>query len=138
MLTPGSDQTQERRSTRQRAAVQGALAAGTGFVSAQELHAALRVAGEGIGLATVYRTLGALAADGLVDVLRTDDTQTRYRSCDAATHHHHLVCRECGDTVEVQAEAIEAWAAQAAAEHGFRDVTHTLELFGRCPACVAT
>lgn len=128
----------ERRSTRQRAAVQDALASGSGFVTAQELHAALRGAGDGVGLATVYRALSALAADGLVDVLRTDDGQTRYRACTQAAHHHHLVCRDCADTVEIQADAIETWAARAAADHGYRDVTHTVEVFGRCPACATT
>ncbi|HQF04002.1 MAG TPA: transcriptional repressor, partial [Phycicoccus sp.] len=50
-------------------------------------------------------------------------------------HHHHLVCRECGRTVEVEGPpAFEAWSDQVSAEHGFRDVTHTLEIFGTCSA----
>jgi Fur family ferric uptake transcriptional regulator len=50
-------------------------------------------------------------------------------------HHHHLVCRACGATVEVTGPAVETWAEQVAAEHGFRDVSHTVEVFGTCPAC---
>ena len=101
------------------------------FTSAQELHARMRAAGETVGLATVYRTLTALAATGEVDVLRTDDGEAVYRMCSTG-HHHHLVCRDCGRTVEIEGPAVERWTERVAAEHGFRDVAHTLEIFGTC------
>jgi len=69
-----------------------------------------------------------------VDVLRTDDGESMYRRCSSG-HHHHLVCRECGRAVEVAGPAVEKWADQVAAAHGFTDVTHTVEIFGRCPEC---
>ncbi|MGN6635345.1 MAG: Fur family transcriptional regulator, partial [Oryzihumus sp.] len=100
----------------------------------QELHARLRAAGDSVGLATVYRTLQAMAADGEVDMLRTDDGEAVYRRCSTG-HHHHLVCRSCGATVEVEGPAVERWAAQVSAEHGFTDVSHTLEIFGTCAGC---
>jgi len=101
------------------------------FASAQDLHARMRAAGDSIGLATVYRTLTALAATGEVDVLRTDDGEAVYRMCSTG-HHHHLVCRDCGRTVEIEGPAVERWTERVAAEHGFRDVAHTLEIFGTC------
>jgi Fur family ferric uptake transcriptional regulator len=55
-----------------------------------------------------------------------------YRRCTSGAHHHHLVCRECGRTVEVEGPAVERWADAVAAQHGFRDVSHTLEIFGTC------
>ena len=42
------------------------------------------------------------------------------------------VCRECGRTVEIEGPAVESWADTVAAQHGFRDVSHTLEVFGTC------
>ena len=126
-----------RRPTRQRAAVEALLREGDEFSSAQELHARLRAAGDSVGLATVYRTLQAMAADGEVDMLRTDDGEAVYRRCSTG-HHHHLVCRSCGATVEVEGPAVERWAAQVSAEHGFTDVSHTLEIFGTCAACAGT
>ncbi|MGZ4598781.1 Fur family transcriptional regulator [Oryzihumus sp.] len=123
-----------RRPTRQRAAVEALLREADEFSSAQELHARLRAAGDSVGLATVYRTLQAMAADGEVDMLRTDDGEAVYRRCSTG-HHHHLVCRSCGATVEVEGPAVERWAAQVSAEHGFTDVSHTLEIFGTCAAC---
>ena len=66
-----------------------------------------------------------------LDSLRTDDGEIVYRRCSTG-HHHHLVCRDCGRTVEVEGPAVERWADKVSAEHGFSDVSHTLELFGRC------
>ena len=123
------------RPTRQRNAVAAALAATEGFSSAQALHEVLRSRGESVGLTTVYRHLQALADAGEVDALRTDDGETVYRQCRQEDHHHHLVCRSCGATVEVSGPAVEAWADAVAAEHGYRDVSHTLEVFGTCAAC---
>jgi Fur family transcriptional regulator, ferric uptake regulator len=125
------------RSTRQRAAISALLENLDEFRSAQELHDELRRRGEGIGLTTVYRTLQQVAANGLVDTLRTDTGESVYRSC-SEHHHHHLVCRTCGSTVEIQGGDVEAWAAEVAREHGFSDVSHTIEIFGICGDCVAT
>jgi Fur family ferric uptake transcriptional regulator len=126
-----------RRPTRQRAAVLALLDALEGFRSAQELHAMLRDRGDGVGLATVYRALQALVDEGQVDVLRSREGEASYRRC-SPVHHHHLVCRDCGRTVEVADPPVERWAARVAAEHGFADVQHQLEVFGTCAACAAT
>ncbi|MGB3764570.1 MAG: transcriptional repressor [Ornithinimicrobium sp.] len=123
--------TTNRKPTRQQAAVAEELTATQDFSSAQDLHARMRAAGSSVGLATVYRTLTTLAAEGEVDVLRTDDGESVYRACSSG-HHHHLVCRLCGRTVEIEGPAVEQWAERVAAEHGFVDVEHTLEIFGTC------
>jgi Fur family ferric uptake transcriptional regulator len=126
----------QRRETRQRTAVSAALNEVDSFVSAQQLHSRLREAGDGVGLATVYRTLQQLAEDGEVDVLRTSETESMYRRCSSG-HHHHLICRRCGRTVEVDNSAVEQWAMRTAAENGFSDVTHMVEIFGTCSDCSA-
>lgn len=123
-----------RRPTRQQTAVIGQLESGDEFISAQELHARMREAGDRVGLATVYRTLTSLAANGEVDMIRTDEGEAVYRKCSTG-HHHHLVCRGCGRTVEIEGPAVERWAHRVAAEHGFTDVSHTLEIFGTCGTC---
>lgn len=123
------------RPTRQRTAVAAALESLEGFTSAQALHEALRARGEAVGLTTVYRHLQALADAGEVDALRTSDGETVYRRCAGEDHHHHLVCRTCGATVEVSGPEVEAWAAAVAAAHGYSEVSHTLEVFGTCASC---
>ncbi|HWG94385.1 MAG TPA: Fur family transcriptional regulator [Mycobacteriales bacterium] len=123
------------RTTRQRTAVADLLERVDGFKSAQDLHRLLEDGGAPVGLTTVYRHLQALADAGQVDVLRTDDGEAVYRRCPTAEHHHHLVCRSCGRSVEVDGPEVEAWAASVAREHGFTDVTHTVEVFGTCASC---
>ena len=124
-----------RRTTRQRAAVLAVLDDLEQFRSAQEIHAELVRRGDSVGLSTVYRSLAAMSADDDVDTLLRDDGETLYRRCRGATHHHHLVCRSCGATVEVDGPAVESWADRLAAEHGYDEVSHTLEIFGRCQSC---
>ena len=122
------------RRTRQRAAVTALLDDLGEFKSAQQLHDLLRGRGDQIGLTTVYRSLQALAEAGDVDQLVSDDGETLYRRC-SREHHHHLVCRTCGRTVEIAGPAVETWADAMAAQHGFTQISHTLELFGLCDTC---
>jgi Fur family ferric uptake transcriptional regulator len=122
------------RATRQRAAVSALLDRLTEFRSAQEIHEELRRDGEGIGLTTVYRALQTLSENGDVDVLRTASGEAVYRRC-STHHHHHIVCRRCGSTVEVEGPAVERWAERIAEEHGFSDISHTVEIFGVCREC---
>ncbi|MEV2275069.1 transcriptional repressor [Nocardiopsis sp. NPDC049922] len=118
-----------------RETVRQALTGSTGFRSAQDLYADLRAEGSKIGLTTVYRALQALSDSGEVDVLRTDDGEAVYRACDSEAHHHHLVCRKCSTAVEIEGPAVEEWAAEVGARHGFTGVTHTVEVFGTCADC---
>ncbi|RTL62296.1 MAG: transcriptional repressor [Pseudonocardiaceae bacterium] len=126
------------RATRQRAAVSALLDELDDFRSAQEIHEALRRSGEGIGLTTVYRTLQTLADNGEVDVLRMGAGEAVYRRCGTGEHHHHLVCRVCGTAVEIDGPDVERWAEKLAAEHGFTEVSHTVEIFGVCRSCSET
>lgn len=126
--------TAATRRTRQRTAVSDLLDELPEFRSAQQIHQMLREQGSTVGLSTVYRTLQTLADSGQVDVLRTDDGESVYRRC-STSHHHHLVCRACGRTVEVEGPAVEKWAATVAAEHGYVDPTHTVEIVGTCADC---
>ncbi|WP_283134860.1 Fur family transcriptional regulator [Rhizohabitans arisaemae] len=118
-----------------RETVRQALATSEGFRSAQDIYASLRAEGAKVGLTTVYRQLQALTESGEVDMLRTDDGESVYRACATDQHHHHLVCRKCGRTVEVEGPAVERWAEAVGLEHGFTDVTHTVEIFGTCGSC---
>lgn len=126
----------EPRNTRQRRAVKDVLDRLEGFHSAQEIHEFLSDEGETIGLSTVYRNLVALAEAAEVDALMNDEGETLYRRCSVG-HHHHLVCRTCGHTVEVDGPAVENWADAIAQAHEFTEVSHTFEIFGTCLNCTA-
>lgn len=124
-----------KRNTWQREAVREALGTNEGFVSAQRLHSALRSTGSPIGLATVYRALADLAVEGEADSLQSQEGESLYRACTPGQHHHHLICRNCGLTVEIEADAVEAWAHRVAAENGFTQPSHVVDVFGLCSDC---
>ena len=123
------------RATRQRAVVVRVLKAAGGFRSAQEIHDQIRHEDGGVGLTTVYRTLQALADSGKADVLLNSNGEAIYRLCGTKGHHHHIVCRSCGASVEIASDELETWAAQMARHHHFTAVTHTAELYGLCSTC---
>lgn len=126
-----------QRQTWQRSAVRAALDERNSFVSAQDLHAALRESGSSIGLATVYRALADLATEGEADSLRSTDGEALYRACETQAHHHHLICRNCGRTVEIEADDIEQWASKVAVAHGFVQPRHVVDVFGVCAECAS-
>jgi Fur family transcriptional regulator, ferric uptake regulator len=126
-----------KRNTWQREAVRDALGQTEGFVSAQGLHSTLHATGSPIGLATVYRALADLATVGEADSLQSPDGESLYRACSTNEHHHHLICRNCGLTVEIEADAVETWAKTVAAQNGFSQAAHVVDVFGLCAACTA-
>lgn len=105
------------------------------FQTAQAIHAELRRRGHRVGLTTVYRHLGLLADGGVVDALRTPSGETVYRRCPVEAHHHHLICRACGKTVEFEGPEVERRIATVARAARFEDVSHTVEVFGKCGSC---
>lgn len=88
-----------------------------------------------ISLATVYAQLKRLAQHSEVDVVMTDRGESLYRRCDADVHHHHLSCRHCGATVEIDVPDFERWVKEIEDRHGYSDLRHVVELNGLCPAC---
>lgn len=124
------------RRTVQAGAVRDALERADGFRTAQEVYDTLRGEEQAIGLTTVYRHLQSLADQGVADVIASSDGTAAYRYCRApGTHHHHLVCRQCGRAEEVEGPAVERWANSVAEKFGYTDVNHTLEIFGVCSSC---
>ena len=122
------------RVTKQRVRVLEELAREPHDVTAQELHRRLREDGERIGLATVYRTLGALAEHGIVDTLAHNPLEACYRLCGEG-HHHHLVCSECHRVVELAECGLDQWLDAAAASADFVATAHRVEVVGVCSSC---
>jgi Fur family ferric uptake transcriptional regulator len=102
--------------------------------TAQLLHERLRRRGEGIGLATVYRTLSALVDEGIVDALSHRPGELCYRLC-GEEHHHHLVCTSCHRVVELADCDLDQWLDRVTSDHGFVAVDHRLEVAGVCAEC---
>jgi Fur family ferric uptake transcriptional regulator len=124
----------EKRTTWQKTAVLRELENTQEFVSAQELHQKITVSGKKLGLTTVYRALTEMVDQGLADSLSLSDGEMRYRIC-TPEHHHHLICRSCGKTVEFDLPGFEELALAVAKENSFTDLSHEIELFGVCESC---
>jgi Fur family ferric uptake transcriptional regulator len=124
------------RPTRQRLRVLEELAREPHDATAQQLFQRLRTAGEPIGLATVYRTLGTLAQQGILDAMTHIPGEACYRLCSEA-HHHHVVCSGCHRVVELEGCGAGGWIEAAAAQVGFRATSHHVEIVGVCEDCRA-
>ena len=124
----------ERRNTCQKTAVLEQLSNTDEFVSAQELHQKISQSGKKLGLTTVYRALTEMVEQGMADSLSISDGEMRYRIC-TPEHHHHLICRVCGKTVEFDMPGFEELALQVAKANGFTELSHEIELFGVCRDC---
>lgn len=132
-----SDYLAERglRLTGQRRIIADIFFRSEGHHSAEEIARMVREAHQGIGPATVYRTLKLLREAGLAAGMNTGDGLARYESPFRRAHHDHLVCRRCGRIVEFENDQIEALQQRVAERHGFVVTDHRLELFGVCGAC---
>lgn len=124
----------ERRNTWQKTAVLEQLSNTAEFVSAQELHQKISQSGKKLGLTTVYRALTEMVEQGTADSLSISDGEMRYRIC-TPEHHHHLICRVCGKTVEFDMPGFEELALEVAKANGFTELSHEIELFGVCAGC---
>ena len=123
------------RLTPQRQLVLQAVSA-LGHATPEEIAAEARRTADSVNISTVYRTLELLEELGLVTHTHLGHGAPTYHPADDQ-QHLHLVCRDCGRTVEVAGPAVERWADAIAAEHGFSDITHTVEVFGTCAECTA-
>ena len=123
-----------QRTTRQRTAVGELLQRTSEFRTAAQIHDDLRHAGEDVGLTTVYRTLQLMVEAEQLDAIRTDDGEIAYRRCSTG-HHHHLVCRGCGHTVDVDCARGPAPCLDPVDPQGFDIDEAEVVYWGRCPAC---
>lgn len=118
------------RVTRQRAALLRVIAASDDHPDAAELHARAEKAGVGVSLATVYRTLTTLQAQGVIEKLEFQGEPARWEAADQ-THHDHMIDLDTGEVMEFTNERIEKLQAEIAAEMGYDIVHHRLELYVR-------
>lgn len=122
------------RITAPRRAVVEVLAAGEQHLSHAEVLARARDRYPDVGRATVYRTLELLVGLGQVHVTYLGDACQRF-IVPFGGHHHHLVCNDCGDVVEIKECDCSPLLDQVSRRTGFRIDTHNVELFGTCAAC---
>jgi Fur family transcriptional regulator, ferric uptake regulator len=121
------------RPTPQRVAIIRALEGKDRPVTAQALHDQVRGRG-GPGLATVYRTLRALAEAGTAETFTAGEGEVAYKLCEVA-HHHHLICERCGQVVTIPSCEVEDWATAVGRRRGFAVTGHRADVYGLCRSC---
>ncbi|MDV2988674.1 MAG: Fur family transcriptional regulator [Dehalogenimonas sp.] len=119
--------------TPQRRAVIAALVKSANPVTNQSLHAALKPDHPEIGLVTVYRTMALLDKLGLLCRFNYGD-HISFRA-GPPEHHHHLVCRGCGNVVDFTDHCPLELQSAVERNTGFRITEHTLEFAGYCRSC---
>ena len=122
------------RLTPQRLMVLSAIENSDGHVSAEEIYAQIVARYPNVNISTVYRTLELLKRLGLVTETDLGEGRVRYHPTEKG-HHHHLVCRECGTTIDLDDSLLAPLKSALLREHKFiADLRH-LAIFGRCLKC---
>jgi Fur family ferric uptake transcriptional regulator len=102
-------------------------------VSAQDIYVELRSRNEGMGLATVYRSLEALKLEGVIQVRTLASGESLYSS--VQEDKHHLTCLQCGASIPINECPVHDLEDQLHHSYRFKIYYHTLEFFGLCMDC---
>jgi Fur family transcriptional regulator, ferric uptake regulator len=95
-----------------------------------ELHRRVTAIDPTIAIATVYRTVNLLKEKGMLERHTFADGRSRYETA-GGEHHDHLIDIETGDVIEFTSPEIERLQEQIARRHGFRIVSHKLEIYAK-------
>ncbi|MGN6687068.1 MAG: Fur family transcriptional regulator [Actinomycetales bacterium] len=87
-----------------------------------------------VSVQAVYDSLHALTGAGLLRRIEPAGSPARYERR-VADNHHHVICRACGLTVDVDCAVGEAPCVTPSAPAGFVLVEAEVTWWGLCPAC---
>ena len=83
---------------------------------------------------SVYDALGMLVEEGLIRRIQPAGSPARFEAR-AGDNHHHVICRVCGRTADVDCAVGSAPCLTAADDHGFEVEEAEVIYWGRCPKC---
>jgi Fur family transcriptional regulator, ferric uptake regulator len=103
-------------------------------LSPQELYQGLLKKDRRIGLTSIYRSLELFESLGIVfKTIR--GPSIRYKLCTLASHHHHIVCKRCGEISEFDFCDISSWVERVAESTGYEVTDHQFNFTGLCGIC---
>lgn len=102
--------------------------------TADELIGDVRAVIGAISRQAVYDTLGVLVEKNLIRRIQPAGSAARYEDR-VGDNHHHLICRGCGSTFDIDCAVGEAPCLVADADHGFEIDEAEVIFWGRCPSC---
>jgi Fe2+ or Zn2+ uptake regulation protein len=121
------------RMTPQRSAILHVLRHAGTHLSPQEVYQQAKLDLPGLTEPTVYRTLDFLAENGFARPAQTGNGHLRYQI--AGDDHHHVVCRICGDEVEIGHALLENLYRELESTSGYLRIDSHMTFFGICPDC---
>jgi len=104
-------------------------------LSTDELSRLVKKKDESIGFTTVYRTLKLLTECGLASEVAFNDGIARYEHQYQRRNHHHMVCTECGGSVEFFSAEIERIEQEIGRKNKYLPTRHTFQIYGICDKC---
>ena len=104
-------------------------------LSTDELHRLVKRKDPKIGFTTVYRTLKLLAEAGLASEVAFHDGVARFEHQYNRRNHHHMVCTECGGSVEFFSPEIGRIEQEIGRKHHYLTTRHTFQIYGVCEEC---
>jgi len=106
-----------------------------GHRSVEDICRVVRQKDPRVGYTTVYRTMKILADCGLAREIDLADGITRYEHLYNHEHHDHLICMQCGKSIEFYKPEFEALQDEASGQLGFKGHDHKLQIYGICRDC---
>lgn len=103
-------------------------------LSPQELYHHLLKKKRRIGLTSIYRSLDLFGSLGIVFKI-INGSSVKYKLCELEDHHHHIVCKICGNVVELNFCDISNWSKKVMDSTGYLVTDHQLNFYGFCKAC---
>ena len=122
------------RLTPQRLMVLEVLATHAGsHITADKILAAVVAHYPYVDKTTVYRTLDLLREHSLVVMTDLGGGKLEYEL--VSQPHHHIVCKQCGYTVELDDATLDPLRRLVEQQYGFQPCFDHFALFGVCRAC---
>lgn len=87
---------------------------------------------------SIYRTIDLFTKLGITTIVMHGWKQRYELASPFRPHHHHLVCRACGEATEIHSKKIESLIAIIATEENFTASDHVFEINGLCHHCATT
>ncbi len=113
-----------------------------GHLTADDVFMEVKKRAPGVGLATVYRNLDFLSREGLVSRFQFSDGRAHYElNDDEREHHHHLICKSCGNVsdysefIHRELKLMKDLEKELSKKHDFNIDSHELHFYGVCGDC---
>ncbi len=105
-----------------------------GPLSPQELYRDLLKKEKKVGLTSIYRSLDLFESLGMVFEIR-NGSSVKYKLCESEDHHHHIVCKACGNVVELNFCDLSDFSRKVSESTGYQVIDHQLNFYGLCKDC---